>query len=261
MRASDMDFLTSNVLQLAGISHGFFTRQGGVSAGLYASLNCAFGSEDINGNVTENRQRIAACLGTDGARVCTNSQVHGTEVTRVQDLWDQGQAPAADALVTATPGFALSILAADCVPVLLADKTAGVIGAAHAGWKGALGGVIEAVVDAMVELGAERSHIVAATGPAIQQPSYEVGREVKQAFLSASNEYGTFFVPSENSDHFQFDLPGMVARRLDEADIAEKEISIVDTYADHDRFFSYRRSTHLGEPDYGRALSSIMISV
>ncbi len=253
-----MHFLKSEILDSPGILHGFFTRKGGVSSGIYDSLNCSYGSGDDRENIAENRRRIAASLG--GVRViCTNRQVHGTNVTEVQDGWDASAAPEADALVSTQPGFALSILTADCVPVLLLDPNARVIAAAHAGWRGALGGVIEATVSAMERLGAARSEIVAATGPAIQQRSYEVGPEVREAFVRQESEHARFFTPSSKMKHFQFDLPGLVDAKLAVAEICATDLSHTDTYEDREQYFSYRRTTHIGEPDYGRALTAIAL--
>lgn len=254
-----MHFLNSDILDSPGILHGFFTRKGGVSSGVYGSLNCSYGSGDDRDNIAENRRRIAASLGSGVREICTNRQVHGTNVVEVQDSWDASAVPEADALVTDQPGFGLSILTADCVPVLLLDPNARVIAAAHAGWRGALGGVIEAAVSAMERLGAARSEIVAATGPAIQQRSYEVGPEVREAFVQQESEHARFFTPSSKMNHFQFDLPGLVDVKLAAAEICATDLSLADTYEDKENYFSYRRTTHNGEPDYGRTLTVIAL--
>lgn len=251
--------LKSDVLSDLGVAHGFFTRNGGVSVAPFASLNCAYASNDVPDSVSENRRRIARSLSENVTSICTNSQVHGSRVTLVRNNWQDATVPEGDALVTREAGYALSILTADCVPVLLAERDAGIIGAAHAGWKGALAGVVEATVSAMEQLGARRQKIVAATGPAIQQSSYEVGPEVREAFAAADEETGRFFLPSENAGHFQFDLPQMVVSRLEAAGIEHMDAFKADTYEEKDLFFSYRRSTHARESDYGRMLSSIIL--
>jgi polyphenol oxidase len=242
------------------LTHGFFTREGGVSGGIYASLNCGFGSGDDRGAVAENRARVAARLGLADLR--TVHQVHGRTVAAIDGAaaWMPTAAPRADAMVTATPGVALGILTADCAPVLLADPAAGVIGAAHAGWRGALDGVLEAAVDAMVALGAQRGAIRAAVGPCIAQPSYEVGRDFPAPFLARDRADTRFFAPGRDGRH-QFDLAGYAASRLRAARVGAVEVMQVDTYAEAELCFSYRRATHRGEPDYGRQLSAIALTV
>jgi YfiH family protein len=238
---------------LEGIRHGFFTRAGGVSQGLYASLNGGLGSADDPSHVAENRARIAAAVGADISHFATVHQVHSPDVVVATAAWDAAARPRADALVTATPGLAIAVTTADCGPVLFADPLARVIGAAHAGWRGALGGVVEATVAAMERLGAARGRIVAAIGPLIRQPSYEVGAEFAARFSAADPGYARFFIPAARAGHLMFDLGGFIAARLAAAGLAAIDDLGLCTYADP-RFFSYRRSVHRGEPDYGRHL-------
>ncbi len=246
-------------LDAAGIRHGFFTRQGGVSGGVYASLNCGFGSRDRTDDVAENRSRVARTLAVDRQALNTVHQVHSAEVATVAAGWEPAAAPRADAMVCRTPGIAIGVLTADCGPVLFADPEAGVIGAAHAGWRGSLNGIVEATVDAMCGLGARIERIEAALGPCIAQASYEVGPEFRDAFLAADEANDGFFVVSDRPAHFRFDLPGYVVQRLARAGIAAVERLDVDTYAEADRCFSYRRATHAGEDDYGRLISAIAL--
>ncbi|MEM7169347.1 MAG: peptidoglycan editing factor PgeF [Pseudomonadota bacterium] len=241
------------------ISHGFFTRQGGVSEGLYGSLNCGFGSDDQAHNVAENRARIAADLGLASEYLLTVYQVHSPDVVEVTEPWRREEAPQADAMVTRTPGLALGILTADCVPVLFADGEAGVVGAAHAGWKGALDGVVEATIGAMESLGAMRKRVVAAIGPSIEQTSYEVGPEFPAPFLDQDVSHERFFERSPRDGHFQFDIKGYVESCLRRSGVSEIEVRPEDTYAEEGCFFSYRRSCHKKEPDYGRGLSAIAL--
>jgi YfiH family protein len=251
--------LTAHCLAHQRIAHGFFTRQGGVSEGIYASLNCGPGSRDVRDTVVENRRRVAASLGVDAARLVTVYQIHSPDVVAVETPWTMDDPPRADALVTARPGLALGVLAADCTPVLFADAEAGVIGAAHAGWRGALAGVTDQTVQAMEALGARRNNIAAAVGPCIAQPSYEVGPEFIDAFAAADPVNRTYFRDSDRADHYRFDLTGYVADRLSALGLAVVERLDRDTYAEPDLFFSYRRTTHLGEADYGRQISAIAL--
>lgn len=249
--------------RLPRIAHAFFTRQGGTSEGIYASLNCGPGSADVPERVVENRRRAVARLGLDpGGRastpLATAHQVHGKSIQIVTQTWETGGAPKADGLVTNVPGLAIGILTADCAPVLLADTGQGVIGAAHAGWQGAKAGVLEAVLAKMIELGAKRTSIHAVIGPCIGQPSYEVGPEFQAPFLAETPDNARFFRPGA-ADRFQFDLGAYVQARLGAAGIAQPARIAADTYGDPARFFSYRRATHGGEPDYGRTLSAIAI--
>lgn len=245
---------------LPHIRHGFFTREGGVSSGIYASLNCGLGSDDDKGAVSENRARIASDMGVSAGELLTVHQIHSATVQTVTDVWTPATAPQADAMVTAQAGIALGVLAADCTPVLFADKSARVIGAAHAGWKGAFTGVLDATIDAMVALGATRENITAAVGPCISRDAYEVGPEFRARFLDASAANEIWFTPSALDGHFMFDLTAFVAARLDAARIGTVERLNLCTYADEQKFFSYRRTTHRGEPDYGRQMSVIVLS-
>lgn len=242
---------------IEGIRHGFFTRRGGVSEGLYTSLNCGPGSDDVLANVTENRARAMARLGAAPETLCTLHQVHGSRVVVAGAPWSGARA---DAMVTTKPGLTLGILTADCVPVLMVEARAGVIAAAHAGWKGAVGGVIAAAIDAMCRLGAERGQIAAALGPAIAQVSYEIGPEVQGAFIADDPANARFFKPSGRDGHYLFDLAGQVAAQLEAAGIGAVERLDHDTCAEEDLFFSYRRATRRGEPDYGRCLSAITLA-
>lgn len=245
---------------LDGIVHMFFTRQGGVSTGIYGSLNCGPGSNDRREDVLNNRARAMAALQLDPAALVTVHQIHSPTVVRVDKVWTVGEQPKADGMVTTVPGIALGVLAADCAPVLFADAEAGVIGAAHSGWKGALGGICDAVVDLMTEEGARADRIVAAVGPCIAQPSYEVGAEFRTAFLEAGSANSRFFADGTASDKYQFDLAGYLFARLSGLGLKSVEVMGLDTYQDPDRFFSYRRATHKGEPDYGRMLSAIALT-
>jgi polyphenol oxidase len=244
---------------LAAACHAFFTREGGVSEGLFASLNCGLGSGDDAAKVAENRRRAMAALGLEGDRLVTGYQVHSADVAIVDERWRPEERPRADALVTRRQDVALGILTADCVPVLFADAEAGVIGAAHAGWRGALGGVLEATVAAMISLGAAPQRLSAGIGPAIAQPSYEVGPEFPAPFLAQDEANAGFFRKAPRAGHFLFDLPGYVARRLARLGLGAIEQSGSDTAAEPERFFSYRRSCLRQEPDYGRGLSAIRL--
>jgi hypothetical protein len=255
----------SNMLQapslaaLAGIRHAFFTRAGGVSDGVYASLNGGPGSNDAPGKVAENRARMAAALGVAPDRLLTAYQVHSPDVVTVEHPWEPQQRPRADAIVTRVPGLAIGVTTADCGPVLFADDTAGVIAAAHAGWRGAATGVLEATVAAMERCGADRARIVAALGPMIRQANYEVGPEFVARFRAEDHANERFFQPASRPGHALFDLAGYIAARLAAAGIRRVEDLGHCTYADAARFFSYRRSTHRREPDYGRHLNAIAL--
>jgi YfiH family protein len=246
--------------ELAGIRHAFFTRSGGVSQGVYASLNGGVGSSDAPANVAENRARMAAALGVPPDRLLTAHQIHSPDVAVADKPWTLETRPRADAIVTRTPALAIGISTADCGPLLLADAEARVIGAAHAGWRGALTGVIEAAVAAMEHLGAERSRIAAALGPTIRQPNYEVGPEFVARFLAADADNARFFAPSDRAGHAMFDLAGYIAARLQRAGIVNFEDLGLCTYAEPERFFSYRRTTKLGETDYGRHINAIALA-
>jgi YfiH family protein len=245
---------------LAGIRHAFFTRGGGVSDGIYASLNGGPGSEDAPANVSENRARMAAMLGVRPDRFLTAYQVHSPDVVTIERPWTAQERPRADAIVTRTPGLAIGVTTADCGPVLLADQQAGVIGAAHAGWRGAATGILEATIAAMERCGADRARMVAALGPMIRQPNYEVGPELVARFTAEDGTNARFFQPSPRPDHALFDLPGYIAARLARAGVARVEDLGHCTYGDPARFFSYRRSTHHQERDYGRHINAIALA-
>jgi len=247
---------------LAGIRHGFFTRAGGVSEGVYASLNAGIGSGDAAANVAANRARMAEALGVAPEYLLTCYQIHSAVTVTAHAPWEEclpGARPRADAIVSKTPGIALGVSTADCAPVLLADPAAGVIGAAHAGWRGALAGVTDAAICAMERLGAARRQIVTAIGPMIRQCSYETGLDLKSCFIAADATNERFFAPAGRPGHFMFDLAGYLAARLAAAGVASVEDLGACTYGDPERFFSYRRMTHRGEADYGRHVSAIVI--
>ena len=246
--------------ELAGVRHGFFTRSGGVSHGVYATLNGGTGSNDVPGNVAENRARMAIALGVTPDRFLTAYQIHSPDVVVVEEPWTHDRRPHADAIVTRLPRLAIGVSTADCGPLLFADAEAHVIGAAHAGWRGALAGVIEAAIAAMEKLGAQRSRIATALGPTIRQPNYEVGSEFVERFLAADADNKRFFKPSTSSGHAMFDLGGYIAERLQRAGITNFEDLGLCTYAEPERFFSYRRTTKLGEPDYGRHINAIALA-
>lgn len=240
------------------IRHAFFTREGGVSEGIYTSLNCGPGSSDDAAAVAENRARAMAMLDLEPQALVTVHQAHTADVVVVDGPWP-GEQPVADAMVTVTPGLALGILTADCAPVLFADRRGTVVAAAHAGWKGALGGVLENTVEKMVGLGAKRKNIVAAIGPCIGQRSYEVRDDFAAPFLAESPENRDFFAPGRRPGHLLFDLPGYVSRKLARVGVIEVTRVPADTCRDEARFFSYRRTTLRGEADYGRQLSAILL--
>ncbi|HVW74904.1 MAG TPA: peptidoglycan editing factor PgeF [Rhizomicrobium sp.] len=257
-----MNRLEIGSLKSPGVVHGFFGREGGVSTGIYESLNCGPGSKDAPDAVNENRRRVTAAL-APGAQLISLSQIHSANVLSFPAWGDQSR-PEGDAMVSATPGLALGILTADCAPVLLADAYAKVIGAAHAGWKGALGqggrGILEATLDAMEKLGGLRDRITAVIGPCISQANYEVGFDFRDRFLELGLRNRRFFVPSDREGHYRFDLPGYVAHRLTMAGAGTVEISGVCTYPDENGYFSFRRATHRNEPDYGRQISAIVLT-
>ena len=251
--------LRSKNLSLPRIVHGFFGRQGGVSDGIYASLNCGPGSGDDRAKVMENRRRVTETFGAN-VRLLTLYQIHSPNAVAVTAPWEVGESPQADAMVTNVAGLALGMLTADCAPVLLADAEAGVIGAAHAGWKGALTGVIAATVAAMEKLGAERTRVAAAIGPCISQASYEVDALFRAGFTDADSDNARFFMPGDRAGYFRFDLEGYVAKRLADAGVVNIDKSSACTYARPADFFSFRRATHQGEKDYGREVSAIALT-
>lgn len=239
--------------------HGFFTRRGGVSTGPFASLNCSLSSRDARENVLENRARVARSLGTDPTYLVGCQQVHGTETVRVMAPWAPGSGPRADGMVTNRRGIALGVVTGDCAPVLLADTEAGVIGAAHAGWRGAVAGVLEATMAAMVALGAKGGRITAAIGPCIRQHSYEVGADLRDAVLRRDRADGRFFAPGRNDAHWQFDLPGYCAARLAAAGVAAPDVLPFDTLSDDARFYSHRRRTLAGGGPIGHQISVVTL--
>ena len=238
-----------------GVPHGFLGRRGGVSTELISGLNISFGNSDNATDVTENRRRAVEAV-LPGAKLVTVQQLHSATAVYAEAPWPQDARPHADAIVTDRPGLLLGILTADCAPVLLADREAGVVAAAHAGWRGAFGGVCEATVEAMERIGAERERIAAAVGPCIAQASYEVDEAFRERFLSAGELNERFFVQAPG-ERPRFDLEGYVVHRLESAGVRQVEPLHLDTYGDSDRFFSFRRATHRGEPDYGRQISLI----
>ena len=250
----ELDVIRSSLLP---VPHGFLGRRGGISRDVCSGLNAGFGSGDDRAAIEENRRRAVDAVAA-GARLVTVHQVHSPDAMIVTDPWSEDSRPRADALATDRTGLALGILTADCAPVLLADRDAGVIGAAHAGWKGAFSGVIESVVQAMESLGAARDRIAAAIGPAIARRSYEVDEAFYRRFTEADPASDRFFSPGRDGHH-QFDLEAFVAARLAESGIARIEALGLDTYSNSDRFFSYRRATHRGEPTYGRQISLIAL--
>jgi YfiH family protein len=253
-----MTLISPLLSAVPGLRHGFFSREGGISEGIYAGLNGGVGSKDNPDHVAENRRRMAAAIGVEPSHFLTAFQIHSPDVAVAEVPWDAAARPRVDAIVTRVEGLAIGATAADCGPVLLADPSARVIGAAHAGWKGALTGVLESTIDAMEKLGAARAAMVAAIGPLIRQPSYEVGPEFVERFIEADAENVRFFLPSLRRGHSLFDLGGFIRMRLEHAGIPLIDDLGVDTYADQ-RFYSYRRSVHRGEPDYGRNIHAIVL--
>lgn len=247
-----LEILTSDLLQ--GTHHGFFTRRGGASSGIFKGLNCGFGSSDQTEIVTINRARVAEAMGVPHTHLVTIHQTHSPDV-EVITAPDQDTGPA-DAMVTNVPGVALGILTADCQPVLFSDPQAGVVGAAHAGWRGALDGVLEATVSAMEALGADRANIHAAIGPSISPKAYEVGPEFFDRFAAENPQNARFFTSGQEG-RMMFDLPAFGLHKLREAGVGHAEWIRHCTYSDPDRFYSYRRTTHVGEADYGRLISAI----
>ena len=250
--------ITAPALDLPGIRHAFFTRAGGVSEGTYKGLNVGIGSNDERDAVHENRRRAALHLGAAPDRLLNPWQVHSPDAVTVSAPFD-GERPKADAIVTKTPGLAIAVVTADCGPILFADPKARVIGAAHAGWKGAIGGVLENTIAAMEKLGAARGDIIAVLGPSISQTNYEVGPEFEAQFTAQDADHARWFVPSVKSGHFMFDLWGFTLERLATAGVSASCTGHC-TYADESRFYSYRRTTHRAEPDYGRQMSALMLT-
>ena len=243
---------------IPGLRHAFFSREGGVSDGIYASLNGGLGSNDDPAAVAENRRRMAEQMGVPPSHFLGVHQSHSPDAAVATGPWQGASRPRADAIVTRTEGLAIGITAADCGPLLLVDPDARLIGAAHAGWKGALTGIVESTIEAMEKLGAERAGIAAAIGPLIRQPSYEVGNEFVERFMEEDAENTLFFLPAAREGHAMFDLAGFIRARLENAGVLVIDDIGIDTYSD-ERFFSYRRSVHRKEPDYGRHVHAIVL--
>ena len=250
--------LTHPLLDLAGVRHGFFTRQGGVSTGLYEGLNVGLGSADDPAAVVENRARVARAMGGELADLATAYQTHSADALLAGAGWDEDR-PEGDAVVATTPGVICGVLTADCAPILLADATAGVVAAAHAGWKGALGGIIQATVDLMKTADADPARIVAVVGPCIAQASYEVDEAFERRFLDEAPGSGRFFILGDRPERRRFDLPGFVLWRLEQAGVGQAEWTGHDTRTDATRFYSNRRAFLNGEPDFGRMMSVIRL--
>jgi polyphenol oxidase len=253
-------FISAASLSHPGIRHAFFTRQGGISTGVYASLNGGTGSRDDPDKVRENRNRMAVALGVRGKRFLVPFQVHSADAIVIAEPWPEGARPRCDGIVTNVKGLALGVTGADCGILLMSDPKAGVVAAAHAGWKGALTGIVEATVLRMEELGARRADVAVALGPTIAGKSYEVGPEFVARFVASLPDYKRFFSPSARIGHSYFDLPAFISMRANEANVGCFEDLALDTYTDEARFFSYRRMTHRGEPDYGRLIAAITLS-
>ena len=243
---------------IPGLRHGFFSREGGVSRGIYAGLNGGLGSNDDPASVRENRARMAARLGVAPENLINAHQIHSPDAIAATAPWPATERPKADAIVTATAGLAIGVTTADCAPVLFVDPNARVIGAAHAGWKGALTGILELTIEAMEKLGADRARTMVALGPMIRQPSYEVGGEFVERFLDADADYAAFFQPAYRNGHAMFDLAGFIRLRLENAGVLLVDDLGIDTYSD-ERFYSYRRSVHRKEADYGRHVHAIAL--
>jgi polyphenol oxidase len=251
--------LSAHALDSTGIRHGFFTREGGASTGVFAGLNCSLGSGDDPATVAENRRRALASLGLAPEQLVTGYQVHGADVALVERPWRYEERPRVDGLVTRAPGVALGILTADCAPVLFADRAAGLVAAAHAGWRGAIGGVLEATLAALTREGAERGRIIAAVGPCIGAKSYEVGPEFPAPFLAERGENARFFAPSARAGHWLFDLGAYVEAKLSALGLGRVERIAADTCGDAARFYSYRRACLSGERQFGHLLSVIAL--
>jgi YfiH family protein len=248
-------------LKLArSVRHGFFTRQGGHSGGLFASLNCGFGSGDDKPTVARNRAEVGELLGVASGKLLTIWQWHSADVIVADAPWDVLKPPKGDAIVTTKPGIAIAVLTADCAPILFADADRGVIGAAHAGWKGALAGVSDATIAVMERNGARRERITATIGPTISQRAYEVGPDFATQFIAEAPDNADFFTPSTRPRHQMFDLPAYLKRRITRQGVSRVIDMGLCTYSDEDRFYSFRRSTHRNEKDYGRQISAIVLS-
>lgn len=244
---------------LPGVRHAFFTREGGVSGGIYAGLNGGLGSNDEPYAVRENRRRMTAHLGLEPGRLAVPWQVHSAQAVTATGPWVREESPHVDGVASSTAGLAAAVTIADCCPILFADPKARVVAAAHAGWKGAIGGVLEATLIEMEALGANRADVTAALGPCIRQQSYEVGPEFAARFTADDPDNARWFAPADRPGHSWFDLAGYVVERLQRAGVGHVDDVKLDTYSDEDRFFSFRRTTHRGEPDYGRMIAAITL--
>ncbi len=251
--------IQSDALHVPGLTHGFFTRQGGFSTGVFSSLNCGLGSGDDKDIVRQNRGLVAQALGVTPERLLTAYQVHSADALVVTGPWEGGERPRADALVTAVPGLAIGVLTADCGPLLFADAKARVVAAAHAGWKGALSGITAKTLAAMESLGAARRDVTVVIGPMISTAAYEVGPEFPDRFIDADATNRKYFTASPRAGHAMFDLPAYLEDRLRTEGVGEVVNLPLCTFADAQRFFSYRRATHRGEKDYGRLISAIAL--
>jgi len=251
--------IESEALKFPGISHGFFTRGGGHSTGLFASLNCGLGSGDDLELVQMNREAVARALGVDATHLVTAHQFHSADALEVVAAWTPDNRPKVDGLATKVKGIALGVLTADCGPVLFADAKAGVVGACHAGWAGALKGITQATVLAMERLGAHRADMVAVLGPTISKAAYEVGPEFPEPFLNQDETHARYFSPSAKQGHFMFDLPSYLVDRLKQEGVGQVHNLDLCTCSDEASFYSYRRATHRGEQDYGRLISAIAL--
>jgi polyphenol oxidase len=257
---TDLPMLSAGNLAALPLRHAFFTRAGGVSDGVYATLNGGVGSNDAPANVAENRARMAQTLGVAPERLLVPYQIHSAEARVVREPWPAQERPRCDGLATDRRGLALGVTGADCGMLLFADAQAGVIGACHSGWKGALTGMIAATLKAMESLGAQRGAVHVALGPAIGAQSYEVGAEFVERFLAEDASFARFFTPGARAGHSLFDLPGFIASRVEALGVASFENLAIDTYAEEDRCYSYRRSVHRQEADYGRLVSAIALA-
>ena len=249
---------SETLTMFTGIEHGFFTRKGGVSTGIYTSLNCGYGSDDKIENIKENRRRVCKSMKVDMTNLVSVDQVHGNNVVLVNKPWEKSLNPKADGMVSNKKGIALSILTADCAPVLFGDAKSGVIGACHAGWRGALGGIIESTILRMERLGSQRSDIIAAIGPCIGQRSYQVGKDLKDKFLNEDPNYSVFFI-KDDEKHFLFSLSDFIKSMTERSEIADCKVIHRDSYEETETFFSYRKSKIKNNDDYGRCISAIAL--
>lgn len=254
-----VEYLEAQNLENQNIAHAFFTRKGGFSNGIYESLNGGLGSNDNKDHVLQNRARMAQVLDVEPTHFLTLHQIHSNIALKVEAPWHHSQNPQADAMVTTQKGIAIAVASADCTPVLFADTSASVIGAAHAGWKGAKAGILQSTIQAMEKCGASRKNISAAIGPHIRQQSYEVGQEFFDAFIQDNASYTRYFLDADRKNHFWFDLSGYVVHQLHQAGIENIEDCRLDTYSQNEYFFSHRRSVHNNEGDYGRLYSAIVL--